>query len=602
MLEQIYNNNQKLLMKSKFFIGIFILFLASATSYPSSYWIDRYTIKSDCSRLMCKFCPIDDSTLVIDRNTGNMKDDNFILRVNASSLLSQKLENIEFELEEDSDSVNMNLFEYKYNVALGSDGIQFFSEENDKCSFFAERIKPNHSYYDVVLDIESMLELLYKGWKVNFHNMMDYTVKALRDTFLIGVAGPFNTGKTWMTSKLAQKEFLVGYDVHTKGLSLKFAEYLNRGATFLDTAGFDTPMTFYKDSDKEFMEIFSKNMTVDEAKELKLKDRHITEHFLQNFILEQSDCILIVVGKLTFSDQKLINRILKQYGNSPSKDIIIVHNYHQMTEVIQVHQSIEEDIKGAFNVKRAPIEINEEEGKFYNREVYINLDYRAVRHVVTAREGTRAGDYFNPPVFHLMKSLVHSRTPREPFDIVKIMAEYVKNNLKNYAILPEKKVPIVEMNEQTNTMIMRNIQSHELRLKPIAFDMNGHLKPQTYDILQNYDYYLNPKENKLIFRVDIPGVKMNADGRREVAYSWDIGEKSCLIVDVELEDKHEFNSKDFMVLADGRRQGKHRFNPPCIDHQYKITNERHINSSFVDGVLTLYYGIEDKSFGIHPVF
>ena len=45
----------------------------------------------------------------------------------------------------------------------------------------------------------------------------------------------------------------------------------------------------------------------------------ITENFIQNLILNLSDMLLIVVGKITFNEQKLINKIKNELINQKSK-------------------------------------------------------------------------------------------------------------------------------------------------------------------------------------------------------------------------------------------------------------------------------------------
>ena len=41
----------------------------------------------------------------------------------------------------------------------------------------------------------------------------------------------------------------------------------------------------------------------------KSRDKLITELFLQDFIIKESDVLLVVIGILTYSEQKLINKI-----------------------------------------------------------------------------------------------------------------------------------------------------------------------------------------------------------------------------------------------------------------------------------------------------
>jgi len=79
-----------------------------------------------------------------------------------------------------------------------------------------------------------------------------------------------------------------------------------------------------------------------------LYDRNVTEDFIQNYILEVSDIILIVVGQLTFSDQKLISKITEKYKN---KNIFIIHNFYNSYHITEIKEKIKNDILQSFNVE-----------------------------------------------------------------------------------------------------------------------------------------------------------------------------------------------------------------------------------------------------------
>ena len=60
------------------------------------------------------------------------------------------------------------------------------------------------------------------------------------------------------------------------------------------------------------------------------KDKAQTENFIQSLILYLSDMFVIVVGKLTFNEQKLINRIkhdMEAMKDEGKKQIFVIHNF-----------------------------------------------------------------------------------------------------------------------------------------------------------------------------------------------------------------------------------------------------------------------------------
>ena len=78
---------------------------------------------------------------------------------------------------------------------------------------------------------------------------------------------------------------------------------MDLGCMALDSAGSEAPLLVSEEFNLDF-----KNKSQDELIEY-VSDKKITEMFLQNFILFSSNLLIIVVGQLTFSEQKLIERI-----------------------------------------------------------------------------------------------------------------------------------------------------------------------------------------------------------------------------------------------------------------------------------------------------
>jgi hypothetical protein len=72
------------------------------------------------------------------------------------------------------------------------------------------------------------------------------------------------------------------------------------------------------------------------------KDKIFTELFLQKLIIEFSDVLLIVIGQLTFAEQKLLNRIKKNLAKnlSESKD-----KKAQKIFIIQIYKILLKNIK-----------------------------------------------------------------------------------------------------------------------------------------------------------------------------------------------------------------------------------------------------------------
>ena len=80
----------------------------------------------------------------------------------------------------------------------------------------------------------------------------------------------------------------------------------------------------------------------------------MTELFLENFIIKFSDILLVVVGKLTYSEQLLINKIKVESKTQNKGRIFIIHNLQEFREVKQVEDYIKNTLLkcSTFNLKK----------------------------------------------------------------------------------------------------------------------------------------------------------------------------------------------------------------------------------------------------------
>ena len=122
--------------------------------------------------------------------------------------------------------------------------------------------------------------------------------------------GNRNRGKSFLLQALSGGKLITGSTINTKGLSIKFSE---NKFILLDSAGSESPIL---GRNQEILDI--------------VRDKLFTESFLQNYIMKYSNVLLLVVGCLTLSEQKLIKRIHiklnKLNKNKKSRNLIVIHN------------------------------------------------------------------------------------------------------------------------------------------------------------------------------------------------------------------------------------------------------------------------------------
>ena len=196
-------------------------------------------------------------------------------------------------------------------------------------------------FYDVVINIRSIKDLNIKeeGWPIKWNKNIKSTKEFLNPNeqlLKIGILGNGNIGKSFLLSRLMNEDIPSGYSVITEGLSLKINK--EKSYALLDSAGLQTPLLI-KENNYE-------NKSLDHEEYIKLyRDKTQTENFIQNLILTLSEMLIIVVGKLTFNEQRLINRIKNVLSDQKSKKtIFILHNLFNFQTKKQVEEYIEDTL------------------------------------------------------------------------------------------------------------------------------------------------------------------------------------------------------------------------------------------------------------------
>jgi hypothetical protein len=273
------------------------------------------------------------------------------------------------------------------------------------------KLKPEE-FYDIVIDINSIKSVNTEGWKVIFNESgkekyISHKNEKEQKAIIVGVLGNNNKGKSFLLSKISKLDLPTGTSIETKGLSVKYPElkgFKERQLILLDSAGLETPVLIKenkeiikKEDDKEkndeikneheIIEELNQNQDdkehiqnkkidenseeiiqielkkeilnkkeIEQNKEFKenARDKIMTELFLQNFIIMVSDILLIVVGKLTYSEQLLINKIKVESKKQNKGRIFIIHNLQEFRAVEQVQDYIKNTLLkcSTFNLKK----------------------------------------------------------------------------------------------------------------------------------------------------------------------------------------------------------------------------------------------------------
>ena len=359
-------------------------------------------------------------------------------------------------------------------------------------------------YYDIILKINSIRGVL-NGWKIEFSEKGKdfYEKMKVRGFLKIGVVGIGNKGKTFLLQKIADIELSSGASIKTEGLSIRC---LDQNIILLDSLGADYPLE--EDSNFDFNKYESNHEELKEHLDDLAKDKILTENFLQNIIINESNMLLIVVGNLTYQEQKLINKI-KEESNNFNQSLYVIHNLQTFVEKSQVENYIENTLKKSATfrlVEQKEIRIiseikiapeQKENDKYYIEESF-NENHKNVYHLIMAREKSPAGDYYNNFAIRFLRDQMNNFPQLTSFPILKKIKDYFFNQSKNYLENPLKPDSFEE-----SEYIIKVKNDTELKLRKPMVDEMGISNYIGNSYNPKYCYFIH--NNRFYFQIELPG-------------------------------------------------------------------------------------------------
>ena len=392
-------------------------------------------------------------------------------------------------------------------------------------------------FYDIIVNINSM-QNIKKGWEVQINENGKKIIesKEKNKKLVIGVMGNRNKGKSFLLQAISGEKMQTGTTINTIGLSIKFSE---DKFVLLDSEGSESP-------------ILGEHTNMLDIS----RDKLFTEAFLLSYITKYSNALLLIVGCLTFSEQKLINKIsedikkLKLKGNS--KSLIVIHNLQTFETKEQVETYIKNTLKNSatFEIEEDKTNISEKSNFFCEKTE------KFIKHFIYAKEDSEAGKYYNQKTINSIKSLYNIDSNKYVYDYKETIIEHFKemseimydlkekvefnleetnnenkiindqkNELNNNIVdnnfgevynednLNEEKMEIKENNSNIylNKLILKS--EVKLVLKKMVIDELGVFSFIKNGFNPDYECYYNKKE--LVINIECPeGVQLNAKRKR----------------------------------------------------------------------------------------
>ncbi len=427
----------------------------------------------------------------------------------------------EKSLEKDKKELNDKLLILKQHIKEQRINAEKFEKE------FSTRydLEKAENFYDIIVGINS-IKNIEKGWKIRFSEIGNqlYKKNEGNECIKIGVVGNGNKGKSFLLNKLSNFDLPSSTTIRTEGLSLKYSDLAkekNKNIILLDSAGTETPLIL---TDEDINELKNNKKYQDKIEDI-AKDKTLTELFLQNIIITTSDLLILVVGILTYSEQKLLNRVKKELkkSNKKTKKLYVIHNLQTFTKIEQVEKYITEQLmhSATFQLKKRNQTLIKNEGNedsenyyFYEEEVRekdVENDFPIV-HLIMANDLSKAGEYYNQFVINFLRYEMSSCTYLKPFDII----EEIKN--KFCSISPqildnievnENNIEVIEDKDDTRRInriiILKCGEQKELVLKKCLVDELGFSNFCGSGYEPKFRYYI--QNSKLYINIEVPGIK-----------------------------------------------------------------------------------------------
>jgi hypothetical protein len=508
-----------------------------------------------------------------------------ILQINEENL---KLKN-EGEILANVDPGNLRILS-KYglikNISSNSNALEIDSENRIKVNSQMPTKVVFEEFYDLIVNIKSVKDI-DKGWelKMNQKGKENYNKFKKEPVIKIGVIGNSNKGKSFILSKLSKINLPSGASIRTEGLSIKYPEIKdnpNRKIVLLDSAGLETPVL--NEDEKDEKDLFKE----------KSRDKLITELFLQNYIINNSDILIIVVGILTYSEQKLLNKIkneLKMMEKNdhfiekerPNTSLFVIHNLITYKTVKQVEDYIDEFLlkSATLNLEKAPFSKTIKSGIHYTEK----FGQKTIYHLIYAHEGSEAGEHYNKYTLDFIESYFKTVSNLKPYDVI----ETIKDNFIELSndILEKTEKPITkESFDKSNNNIIKLSEVKDIVLKKCLIDELGFSNLKANSFEPTFNYYKTDDGKILKIRIEAPGnCELNTKRYPEDKFN------VIIIKGNKLKDK--MTEEEEKIQKSNREYGEFKLDIR-LEFDYFKFKAKKPKIEQIDGVFRLEYEAEDE--------
>ena len=271
--------------------------------------------------------------------------------------------------------------------------------------------------YDLIININSIRFLHKPGWKIEFFGNKDEIRKAVESSKMkiVSVLGNSNRGKTHLLQKISDVDLKSGYQIQTKGLSIKI---YGKDLILLDTAGTNAPLLVENTNNSKWPD----QKEIDHIHLCQI----ITNYILQSFIINQAHILICVIGMLTASEQNFLNKIKKFSKNK--KKLIVIHNLIKCTKTEEIIKYKDEVLKKMIsnNLEERDIPNFDKDKTLFNK-YFIEKDDEDIMHFIYCNDDNKSEDlsYYNKSTLNFIKKCIKIEVVK-PINIIQNLKDHIK--------------------------------------------------------------------------------------------------------------------------------------------------------------------------------
>lgn len=302
--------------------------------------------------------------------------------------------------------------------------------------------------YDVIIDINSIRFLNKEGWKISYHQGKEEEIKDIlkkAKKVIVSILGHSNRGKTYILQKLGESKLKSGFQVHTKGISIRIPE--DQNILILDTQGTNAPLLLEEgETDNRKDPNFIKELEHINLCQI------ITNYLIQTFIIKEAQILICVVGMLTSSETIFLNKVKKNCRNN--KQLFVIHNLINLCSKKEIENYKEREL-----LKNIIINFEERDipsfdqnkkqdlfNKYYIEKEETNEENNPseVLHFILGNDNYDEIKFYNESTINFIKSKMEIQI-NEQINIIEKLTEHI-NNLSSSVFKKRIKMKTNEIN------------------------------------------------------------------------------------------------------------------------------------------------------------